>query len=85
MITSQRHQCLLTRMWIQRVFQKWANTPVSIVSYFEHHYPSLSKSTKEEKNEKKYVSKVKSASFNSVGMRTRAQKGTSKIGLAAIE
>jgi hypothetical protein len=57
----------------------------AIVSDFEQHYPSLSESTKAEKKKKKHVSKVKPASFNSAGMRTRAQKGTFKIDLAATE
>ena len=56
----------------------------AIVSDFEQHNPSLSESTKAEKK-KKHVSKVKPASFNSAGMRTRAQKGTFKIDLAATE
>ena len=57
----------------------------AIVSDFEQHYPSLSESTKAEKKKKKHVSKVKPASFNSAGMRTRAQKGAFKIDLAATK
>ncbi|KEH22611.1 DUF4283 domain protein [Medicago truncatula] len=48
-------------------------------------YPSLSESTKTEikkKKKKKQVNKVIPSSFNSAGMRTRAQKGTSKAALA---
>jgi len=44
-------------------------------------YPSLSESTKAEKKKKKHVNKVKPSNFNSAGMRTRAQKGTSKAAL----
>jgi len=56
-----------------------------IVSDFEQQYPSLYESTKAEKKKKKHVNKVKPASFNSAGMRTRAQKGTSKVAFAATE
>jgi len=56
----------------------------AIVSDFEQHYPNLSESTKAEKK-KKHVNKVKPASFNSAGMRTRAQKGSSKAVLADTE
>jgi len=45
-------------------------------------YPSLSESTKAERKKKKQMNKVKSSSFNSAGMSTRAQKGTSKAALA---
>jgi len=44
-------------------------------------YPSLSKSIKAERKKKKQMNKVKPSSFNSAGMRTRAQKGTSKADL----
>lgn len=53
----------------------------AVVSDFEQHYPNLSKSTKAEKK-KKHVNKVKSASFNSARMKTRAQQGSSKVVLA---
>ena len=56
----------------------------AIVSNFEQHYPNLSESTKAEKK-KTHVNKVKPASFNSAGMRTRAQKGSSKVVLADTE
>jgi hypothetical protein len=49
-------------------------------------YPSLSESTKaDRKKKKKQVNKVKPSSFNSAGMRTRVQKGTSKAALADIK
>lgn len=57
----------------------------TIVSDFEQHYPSLSESTKEEKKTKKHVNKVKPANFNSAGVRTRAEKCTSKVALAATK
>jgi len=44
-------------------------------------YPSLSESPMTERKKNKQVNKVKPSSFNSAGMRTRAQKGTSKAGL----
>jgi len=46
----------------------------ALISYFKKHYPSLSESNKAEIKKKKHVNKVRLASFNSVGMRTRAQK-----------
>lgn len=55
----------------------------ALISDFEKHYPSLSESTKAEKKKKKHVHKVRPASFNSPGMRTRAQKSNSKVVLAA--
>jgi len=55
------------------------------VSDFEQHYPCLSESTKAQKKKKKHVNKMKPASFNSAGRRTCAQKGTSKVALAATE
>ena len=42
---------------------------------------SLSESAKAERKKKTQVNKVKPSSFNSAGMRTRAQKGTSKAAL----
>jgi len=52
---------------------------------FEQHCPSLSYRNKAErkkkKKNKKHVNKVKPSSFNSAGMRTRAQKGSSKATL----
>jgi len=45
-------------------------------------YPSLSESTNTERKKKKHVNIVMPSSFNSVEMRTRAQKGTSKAALA---
>jgi len=48
-------------------------------------YPSLSESTKAERKKKKQVNKVKPSSFNSTGMRTRAQKGSSKAVLTNTE
>jgi len=53
----------------------------AVTSIFEQHYPSLPESTKADKKQKKQVNKVKPTSFNSAGMRTRAQKGTSKAAL----
>ena len=52
---------------------------------FEQHYPSLSESNKAERKKKKQVNKVKPSSFNSAGMRTRAQKGSPKATLTDIE
>jgi len=49
---------------------------------FEQHYPSLSESIKPEKKKKKQLNIVKPSSFKSAGMRTRAQKGSSKATLA---
>jgi len=46
----------------------------SLISDFEKHYPSLSDSSKAEKKKKKHMHKARPASFNSAGMRTRAQK-----------
>jgi len=57
----------------------------TITSIFEQHYPSLSQSTKAERKQKKQVNKVKPTSFNSAGMRTRAQKGTSKATMTYTE
>ena len=42
---------------------------------------SLSESAKAERKKKTQVNKVKPSSFNSAGMRTRAQNGTSKAAL----
>ena len=44
-------------------------------------YPNLSESTKTKRKKKKHVNKVRPSSFNSAGMRTRVQKGTSKVAL----
>jgi len=48
---------------------------------FEQHYPSLSESNKVERKKKKQMNKVKPSNFNSVGMRTRAQKSFFKAAL----
>jgi len=61
------------------------NCVEATLSDFEQHYPSLSESTKAEKKKKKQMNKMKPTSFNSAGMRTRAQKGTSKDALADTE
>jgi len=56
------------------------------VEDFKQHYPSLSESTKAERKKKKQqVNKVKPSSFNSAGMRTRAQKDSSKAALTDTE
>ena len=55
----------------------------SLISDFEKHCPSLSESYKAEKKKKKHVHKARPTSFNSAGMRTRAQKCNSKAVLAA--
>jgi hypothetical protein len=57
----------------------------STISNFEQHYPCLSESNKAEIKKKKQVKKEKPTSFNSAGMRTRAQKSTSKAALADTE
>jgi len=57
----------------------------AIISDFEQDYPSLYDSSKAENKKKKQVNKVKSVSFNSTRMRTRAQKGSSKAALEATE
>ena len=56
-----------------------------ILSESEQHYPSLYESTKAARKKKKQENKVKSSSFNSAGMRTRAQKGSSKVALPDTE
>jgi len=52
----------------------------TIVSDFEHPYPSLSESIKAEKK-KKHVSKVMHVNFNLAGTRTCAQNATFKTTL----
>jgi len=51
----------------------------------EQYYPSLPESIKAEKKKKKHLNKMKSANFNLVEMRTRAQKGASKVALTATK
>jgi hypothetical protein len=57
----------------------------ALISDFEKHYPCLSESAKAEKKKKKHVNKVRPTSFNSAGMRTRAQKSNYKAVLAVTE
>jgi hypothetical protein len=51
------------------------------LSDFKQHYPCISESTKAARKKKKQENKVKPSSFNSAGMRTRAQKRSSKAAL----
>jgi len=74
---------ILSKFWGDEV--ELEDNDEAIPSTFEHHYPSLSESTKAERKQKKHVNKVKPSSFNSVEMRTLAQKGTSKANLAYNE
>ena len=78
---------IISKFWGDEVEQGEVEEDIAeaIVSDFEQHYPSLFESTKAEKKKKKHVIKVKPGSFNSAGMRTRAQKGTFKIDLATTE
>ena len=74
---------ILSKFWGDKVEEE--DNDEVITSIFEQHYPSMSESTKAERKQKKQVNKVKPTSFNSAGMRTRAQKGTSKAALAYTE
>jgi len=74
---------ILSKFWGDEVEEE--DNDEAITSIFEQHYPSMSESTKAERKQKKHVNKVKPTSFNSVEMRTRAQKGTSKVALAYTE
>jgi hypothetical protein len=81
---------ILSKFWGDEVEEEMEDTPShdnaeATISDFEQHYPSLSESTKAEEKKKKQVNKEKSASFNSAGMRTRAQKSTSKTTLTDTE
>jgi hypothetical protein len=71
---------ILSKFWGDEVVEE--DNDETITSIFEQHYPSLSESTKADKKQKKQVNKVKPNSFNSAGMRTRAQKGTSKAAMS---
>jgi hypothetical protein len=74
---------ILSKFWGDEVVEE--DSDEVIISIFEQHHPSLSESTKAERKQKKQANKVKPTSFNSAGMRTRAQKGTPKASLAYTE
>jgi hypothetical protein len=74
---------ILSKFWGDEVAEEDNNE--ALTSVFVQHYPSLSKSTKAEKKKKKQLNKVKPNSFNSAGMRTRAEKSTSTAALADTE
>jgi hypothetical protein len=74
---------ILSKLWGDEVEEE--DNDEATPSIFEQNYPSLSESTKAERKQKKQVNKVKPTSFNSAGMRSRAQKGTSKADLAYNE
>jgi len=74
---------ILSKFWGDKVEEE--DNDEVITSIFKQHYPSLSESTKAKRKQKKQVNKLKPTSFNSSGMRTSAQKGTSKAVLAYTE
>lgn len=72
---------ILSKFWGDEVEEVMEDTLSHDLRLEMEDFPSLSESTNAERKKKTHVNKVKPSSFNSAGMRTCAQKGTSKAAL----